>query len=192
MQTVLSSVVVPTTWRSSRRKVFSNKWIRNWMRDYNVSLPKPNKRFQMKQSDREERIYEYLKNMWTFRKFFIDDYNVDPPIFIGGQMPLHRNESLGQTLKGLDTFVKENHVLSRERATAYTQICSDPNVTLQPEFVFKGKGTHTKLNPPEGDHFQWAPEGSYREDDMIKTISHLTNWYNIFTPKNYAIYVLDN
>ena len=105
--------------------------------------------------------------MWTVRKFFIDNYNVDPPIFNGDQMPLHRNESSGQktlNIKGLDTFVKENHMLSRERVTAYTQVCSDPNVTLQPEFVFKGKGTRTKLNPPEGVHFQWSPKGTYRED----------------------------
>ena len=51
------------------RILFSNKWIRNWMREYNASLRNPNKRFQIKQSDREERIFEYVKNIWTVRKF---------------------------------------------------------------------------------------------------------------------------
>jgi len=53
-----------------KKIVFSNKWIRGWMHEYNVSLRKPNKRFQIKQADREERIFEYIKNIWTVRKFF--------------------------------------------------------------------------------------------------------------------------
>ena len=31
------------------------------MQEYNVSLRKPNKRFQIKQAEREERIFQYLK-----------------------------------------------------------------------------------------------------------------------------------
>ena len=48
------------------------------MKEYGVSLCHPNKRFQIKQSDREERVYEYLKNVRTVRKFIIDNYGVDP------------------------------------------------------------------------------------------------------------------
>ena len=48
-----------------KKIVFSNKWVRGWMQEYNVSLRKPNKRFQMKQTDREECIFKYLKNIWT-------------------------------------------------------------------------------------------------------------------------------
>ena len=45
------------------------------MQEYYVSLRKPNKRFQIKQADREERIFEYLlRNIWTLRKFFIDNF----------------------------------------------------------------------------------------------------------------------
>ena len=32
---------------------FSNKWNRGWMQEYNVSLRKPSKRFQIKQADNE-------------------------------------------------------------------------------------------------------------------------------------------
>ena len=76
-----------------KRIVFSNRWIKNWMREYGVSLRHPNKRFQIKQADREERVFEYLKNIWTVRKFFLDNFGVDPPVINGDQMPLHRNES---------------------------------------------------------------------------------------------------
>ena len=67
-----------------------------------------------------------------------------------------------------------------------------PKVTFQPEFVFKGKGTRTKLNPPPGIQFQWAPKGSYRLKNMEETIKHLPNRHNLFSYKNYAIYSLDN
>ena len=62
-------------------------------------------------------------------------------------------------ITGFDTYVKENYNLSRELVTVYTQVSSDPEIKLHPEFVFKGKGTRTTLNPPQGTHFQWAPKG---------------------------------
>ena len=105
------------------------------------------------------------------RKFFIDNYNVDPPIINGGQMPLHRNERSPEKthhITGYDTHVKENYSLSRERVTVFTQVSSDPKVLVSPEFVFKGKGTHTVLNPPPGIKFQWALKCSYRLKHILK------------------------
>ena len=102
-------------------------------------------------------------------------------------MSLHRNKSSTQkTLNfvDMDAYVKENYNLSRERVTVFTQIYA--------EFAFKGKGTRNKLDPPDGIKFNWAPRGSYRLDQMLKTISNLPNKFNIFTPKNYAVYVLDD
>ena len=107
------------------------------MKEYGVSLRHPNKRFQIKQADREERVFEYLKNIWTVRKFFLDNFGVDSPIINGDQMPLHRNESSSQktlNFTGIDTYVKENYNLSRDRVTVFTQVCSNPNLTLQPGF----------------------------------------------------------
>ena len=92
----------------------------------------------------------------------------------------------------MDTYVKENYNLSRERVTVFTQVSSDPDLTLKPEFVFKGKGTRTSLHPSDGIKYNWAPKGSYRLEQMLYTISNLPNRYNIFTPMNYAIYVLDD
>ena len=148
-----------------KRIVFSNRWINNWMREYGVSLRHPNKRFQIKQADREERVFEYLKNISTVRKFFLDNFGVDPPVINGDQMPLHRSESSSQktlNFTRMDTYVKENYNLSRERVTVLTQVSSDPDLTLKPEFVFKGKGTRTSLHPPDGIKYDWAPKGSYR------------------------------
>ena len=164
------------------------------MQEYNVSLRKPNKRFQIKQVEREERIFKYFRNIWTVHKLFIDTFGVDPPNINGDQMPLHRNESASQrtlNFTGLDTYVKENYLLARDRATVYTQVANDSSIKLLPEFVFKGKGTRTKVNAPKNMHYQWAPKGSYHLQEMLKTISHLPNRFNMFTPKNYAIYVLD-
>ena len=100
-----------------KKIVYSNKQIRRWIQEYNVGLRKPNKRFQIKQADREKRIFEYLKNIWTVRKFFIDNFEIDPPIINEDQMPVHRNKSASQrtlNFTGLDTYVKEDYSLARE------------------------------------------------------------------------------
>ena len=66
-------------------------------------------------------------------------------------MPPRRNESAGQkplSMKSETIFVKKNYMLSRERVTCFTQLCSDSQIKWQPEFVFKGKGTRTHPHPP--------------------------------------------
>ena len=150
------------------------------MRDFNVSLRKPNKRYSIPFEDRKERIIEYIKNVWLIRKYFLDTFGVKIPIINGDQMPLHRNESADKktmTVKNQDTFVKENHTLSRERITVFTQASSDPSFAPLPEFVFKGKGPLNKLkekfDPPRGVHAQWLLPGSYRLEHVLKTISTL-------------------
>ena len=41
-----------------KRIVFLNSWTPNWIKEYGVSLRHPNKRFQINQADREEKIFE--------------------------------------------------------------------------------------------------------------------------------------
>ena len=133
--------------------------------------------------------------MWLVRKCFLDRVGVDPLLINGDQMPHHRNEiSNKKTLNfsTTDTFVKENYMLSRERVTVFTQLCSDPKVQIKPEFVFNGKDTRTELYPPAGINVQWAPKGSYRLEHMLRTIGHLPNRHHHFTSKNSAIYILDD
>ena len=66
------------------------------MKEYNVSLRKPNKKYVIKKEDRKIRIKDYLKDIWTVRKYFIDKYGVDPPVINGDQTPFYRNESGSQ------------------------------------------------------------------------------------------------
>lgn len=54
---------------------------------------------------------EYLKNIWTVRKFFINNFGIDPPVIKDNQMPLYRNENSTQitlNFRGIDTYLKEN------------------------------------------------------------------------------------
>lgn len=105
---------------------FSDHWLSDWCKEYGVSLNKPNKRFALSQADRKERIIEFLKNVWRVRHYFMITFNGKVPVIINGdQMPLHRNESASSktmTLKGQETYVKENYMLSRERVTVFTQV----------------------------------------------------------------------
>ena len=110
-------------------------------------------------------------------------------------MLLHRKESASQrtlSLKSETVFVKENYMLSRERVTCFTQVCSDLQIKLLPEFVFKGRGTRTQLQPPPGVTYQWAPRGSYRIEQILSMIKQLPNRFNMFTEKGFAIDVLDD
>ena len=127
---------------------FTNPWVYGWMKEFGVSLRKPNKRFAISQEDRVERIEEYIMNILIIRKFFWDKFGIIIPIYNGDQMPIHRNESHGVktfNFKNQDTFVKENYMLSRERITCFTTVCSDPKIKIKPEFVFKGKGKQQLL-----------------------------------------------
>ena len=67
----------------------SNRWLKTWMREYEVSFRQPNIRFQTKQADREKLIFENLKNNWIVRKFVIDNFEIEPPDINGNHMPLH-------------------------------------------------------------------------------------------------------
>ena len=130
------------------------------MKEYNVSLRKPNTRYALKKEDQVVRVQDYLKKVWMVSKYFLDTYGIGPPIINGDQMPLHRNEIQKKlSLKSETAFVKENYMLSRERVSCFTQLCSDPKVTLLPEFVFKGKVTKTNVVPPEDVNYQRALKG---------------------------------
>ena len=88
-------------------------------------------------------------------------------------------------LKNEDVFVKENHMLSRERITFFSQISTDESIKLNQEFVFKGVGTRTKFDLQEDTRkdvkIQFAEKGSYREKQMLETIEHLPNRSSVFT-----------
>lgn len=48
--------------------VFGKNWMNGWMKEYRVSLAKPNKRFSIKYEDRVQRVREYILNIWRIRR----------------------------------------------------------------------------------------------------------------------------
>ena len=129
-----------------------------------------------------ERLQDYLRHVWRVR-FFIEKYGINKPVINSDQMPLHRNETSQQktmAFKNKDAFVKENHSLSRERVTVFTQVSSTKDISLKPEFVFKGQGPRTKIDATNVN-YQWSPSGSYRLEHMLKTIKNLPDRFNSFT-----------
>ena len=75
---------------------FCNHWFQDWIKEYNICLRKPNKRYALEKEDSVVRLQDYLKNSWMVRKYFFDTYSIDPPIINEDQVPLHRNESVSQ------------------------------------------------------------------------------------------------
>ena len=164
-QTLHSEWLTQNNVEPEHRLKCGNQWIKDWEEEYGLSLRKLIKRFAIKKEDLVVRLEDYLKNVWAARRSFLEKYGIDPPIINGDQMPLHLNQSTDaktMSFKGEDTFVKENCMLSRQRVTVFTQISSDPAMKLLLEFVFKGKGTRTKVNAPDGVKGQWSESGSYR------------------------------
>ena len=126
-------------------------------------------------------------------------YGVDPEIIMSDQMPLHRNESSQEktlSFKGASqtTFVKENHMLSRERITVMTSVTSKKTFSGPGlEFVFKGVGKRVKLNPPPSISIQWAPKGSYRLEHVLKFIEKVVPAQPCaLFPKKRKIFTLDD
>ena len=63
--------------------------------------------------------------------------------------------------------MKENHMFSRELVTVFTQVSSNPNINLNPKFVFKGKGTITEVAVADNVRHQWSESGYYRLEHML-------------------------
>ena len=160
---------------------FSWTWVYSWMQQYRVSLKRPNKRYALPQAVRKKIIVQFLKNIWHLRHYFLKDMASNLWYGRGGgggdQMPLHRSEQTSRTtmnFAGVETYVKEDYMLSRERVTVYTQISSQADApTPAPDFVFKVMGQRVKLNPPPGVHIQWIPSVTFRLEHIKQTLSHL-------------------
>ena len=134
--------------------------------------------------------------MLRVRHYFYVHFKKEPVIINGDQMPIHRNESAGEntmTLKNHQVYVKENHMLSRERATVFTQVSTDSKAQMpMPEILFKGKGKRIKVNPPQDMNVQFAVKGSYRLENILEMVNKLKNQHNVFSHKDYALYILDD
>ena len=132
----------------------------------------PSKWLKIAADVRKSRIIDFLKNVWTVRHAFMKWYDVDPPMVMSDQMPLHRNESAhtktlnskGQTQI---TFVKENHMLSRERIIVMTLVASSRKIA-PPDLILSSRGLECILQLSL--HLKWAPKGSYSLEHMQKFV----------------------
>ena len=76
---------------------------------------------------------------------------MNPPIINVNQMPFHRNKSTHQrtlSFKQEATFGKQNYMLFHEIVTVFTHVSRQENIKIDSEFLFKNKGTLTKLAVP--------------------------------------------
>ena len=48
------------------------------------------------------------------------------------------------------------------------------------------------MNPPKGMNVQFAVKGSYRLENMLEMVKQLKNRHNLFSQKDYALYILDD
>ena len=145
---------------------------------------------QIAEKDKKH-IFEYLKNIWTVRKFFLNNYGTEPTIINRNQMPLHQNKSSSQKTLNLteyETYVTENYNFSREQVTVFTQVINDPTLNLKPELAFKEKRYSNKINTLDNKQYQWTPKGYYKLKHMLKTFGNFPNSFHMFSAKNYAIY----
>ena len=72
------------------------------------------------------------------------------------------------------TFAKENNLLSRERDTAFTQVCKGKDMKQILQFVFNGTGTGLH-SARSGIKYRWAAERFYRLDQLLVTKRNLPN-----------------
>ena len=103
----------------SERLKFSEKWINQWMREYGVSLLKPNKRFSVSAADRKKRITDFVKNIIRVRYFYKVRHGVEPEIINIHQRPLHRNKSGGQKTMTVSIM---NQYLSKKTTTSHDNV----------------------------------------------------------------------
>ena len=79
------------------------------------------------------------------------------------------------------TFAKENNWLSRERDTAFTQVCKGKDMKQILQFVFNGTEQAFIHSVRSGIKYRWAAERFYRLDQLLVTKRNLPNWTNILS-----------
>ena len=51
---------------------FSNQWLKDWCKRYQISIKKPNKRFLISASATKKRIMDFVRNIWTVRYILLN------------------------------------------------------------------------------------------------------------------------
>ena len=46
---------------------FSKQWVKKWEQEYGISLRKPYRKYSTEKNNLEERLQDYLKNVWLVK-----------------------------------------------------------------------------------------------------------------------------
>ena len=49
------------------RLKFSKQWVKKWEQEYGISLRKPYRKYSTEKKNLEERLQDYLKNVWLVK-----------------------------------------------------------------------------------------------------------------------------
>ena len=164
------------------------------MKQYNVSLSKPNIKFGIKIEDRIIRIKGYLKNIWTFRKYFIDKYGVKPPVISADQMPLLHNASASQktlSLKSEEVFVKENYSFQEKELLASHSFVVTRKLNWNQNLSSK-LNVHEHTSLLQKTYIINGLQKYLTELSRFLLIDKLPNRFNMLTEQSFAINVLDD
>ena len=108
-------------------------------------------------------------------------------------MPLHRKKDSTQQIlnfKGMNTYVKENNSLSQERVTVFIQVAVTKMLLFNPSLCWNVKGQEQLFTHQLESNIIGLQKDCLQQ--MFYTISNLPSRFNIFIPKNYVIYLLDD
>ena len=100
------------------------------MRQFRISLRRPNKRYKVPLAVLKERLQIFWLNLVRVRMFILLVFGYDPHMTNVDQSPYHKNEAGSQdamtlSVKGADSVpLKENHAGTRARWTTNTTTCA--------------------------------------------------------------------
>ena len=124
----------------------TSHWLRDWRKEFHVSLRSPNKRWKVPRWIWKERVQIYWCNLLRLRRWVYRHKGYDPHIDSWDQKPVHRAEAGSKSRKtlawtGADVELVENHGHTRERWTAMTMCTTDQlraSAIPPAELLFKG------------------------------------------------------
>ena len=180
----------------------SNEWIRQWRKEFHVSLRKPTRKFKVPRSVFNERCRITWCNVYRARLLVFLLLGYEPEVDGFDQTPFHFNESGSKCKATLDFTgsndigLRELHTATRSRWSATTYTSSDPTFFdesgITPlEYMFKGgsgvlKDVQSYLDGLRvGEHIDFmknvtvatSDKGSYNLDDVLRFLRrHLRPW----------------
>ena len=177
--------------------MLTSKWLGAWMRQYRVSLRRPNRKYKVPMLVLQERLVIFWTNLARVRTAVLLLKGHDPHMTNIDQSPYHRNEAGSQgattlSVKGAPIVaLKEGHAATRARYSVCTTTCSDFLLLASRipglEIMFKADGDKLEARLqgyiracgyPTWLSVVTGPKGSYREEHVLSFLeTHLEPWH---------------